>query len=55
MIKSGIDIIRTATDWYFSGGFIWILFLVSLVYLCFIRKQNEKIKFFLGYFCEEVP
>lgn len=47
MIKEGWSIVRTATEWYFSNGYIWILWICSCIIM--LIRADKKIKYLLWY------
>lgn len=41
MIEQGWNIIKTATEWYFSNGYIWVLFLIAVIFSVLFSKNKN--------------
>lgn len=48
MLQEGWNIVRTAVEWYFSNGYVWILLLCALIFALFRRK--DKNYYILGWY-----
>lgn len=50
MLSSGWWIVKDAAQRYFSGGYIWVLFLLAIVWIM-VRKPKRKVTVFLVLYC----
>lgn len=50
MIREGWNIVRTAAEWYFSNGYMWILLLIVCV-VVMLKKSDQKSKYLVWYAC----
>lgn len=48
MIQEGWNIVRTAAEWYFSNGYVWVLLLCAIAFS--LLKRKTKKDNFLGWY-----
>lgn len=49
MLETGWNIVKDAVDKYFSNGYIWVLFLLSIAILFILRSKKRNIVYLLWY------
>lgn len=40
MVESGWNIVRIATEWYFSNGYMWLLLLIAVIFIMIFNKNR---------------